>query len=386
MIQRPGRLLSVQMCIQLQWKCVFEDKGRGRGEGGFWPQAVSARTDHRPQPLELLIPAFISHIRTESILGKTALNTLTSCNDSLTACPQGIFSKPAHINECASSNEPIRLSHWHCSSFRGRGWCRIFTCIDYYCFKLVTHAWGNGLMSSSDFVCRRTRRCFDKWGEEAGCELEAAVRLSEGHWGTTELHLGRWSFPTPWGGCGAGRALAWCLRMPTCVGTGPPPRSTQTVLPIDGIDFRSQLTQAWLANLLFLLHFNDCVLFILIYFSLTNHLAEQIAWCWLQANIKSNFWKMTHGTGSQITQIIHNHKLYKLPNRKLHKWSQTQKIESQVKASACFIYNFTLRSETWRWCIATSAKYTHESIQRRKRKQTRCRKNTPATLLWGALT
>lgn len=34
-------------------------------------------------------------------------------------------------------------------------------------------------MSSLDFVCGRMRCCFDKCREEAGCELEAAVRLSE---------------------------------------------------------------------------------------------------------------------------------------------------------------------------------------------------------------
>ena len=51
------------------------------------------------------------------------------------------------------------------------------------------------------------------------------------------------------------------------------------VLTVDRIDFRSPLTQASLTNLLFffLSHFNDCVLFILISFSLTNHLTDQLA-------------------------------------------------------------------------------------------------------------
>lgn len=44
----------------------------------------------------------------------------------------------------------------------------------------------------------------------------------------------------------------------------------------------------WIGKPPSFLRFNDHVLFILIYYSLTNYLADPIVWCWLLANIKSN--------------------------------------------------------------------------------------------------
>lgn len=118
-------------------------------------------------------------------------------------------------------------------SSQGRGRCHIFTCVDYYCSKLVTHALGNDFMSSLDFVCRRTRCCFDKWNAEAGCDLGATVGLSEDHLMMTELHSGWWpphSCPASGEAAEPGGAPALRLRMLTSVGTGPPPKSTQTML------------------------------------------------------------------------------------------------------------------------------------------------------------
>jgi hypothetical protein len=57
---------------------------------------------------------------------------------------------------------------------------------------------------------------------------------------------------------------------------------------------------------LFLFHFNDHVLLILIYFSLTNHWLDQIAWCWLQAHINRHVINWDNGY-RHLGEITYSH-------------------------------------------------------------------------------
>ena len=167
-------------------------------------------------------------------------------------------------------------------------------------------------------------RCyFDTWRKEAGRKREATVRLSEGHFMVTELYSGRCP-PLPFmpSHCRLqSQAGPWCCvwRLFTWVGTGPPPKSTQAMLTHRRDWFPVTTDPGLIGKPPIFLHFNDRVLFILIYFSLTNHSGDQIVWCWLLADIISNYWKITQKY--IITSCTNNtqSQIYKLYNHKLHK-------------------------------------------------------------------
>lgn len=81
-------------------------------------------------------------------------------------------------------------------------------------------------------------------------------------------------------------------KMLTCTGARPLLTSSRAVLSHQPDWFLVTTDLGLIGKPPIFLHFNDRLLFILIYFSLTNHLAGQIVWCWLLANIKSNFLKI----------------------------------------------------------------------------------------------
>lgn len=137
---------------------------------------------------------------------------------------------------------------------------------------VVTWALENNFMPIQKTTC-----CFDK-RSGGRCEpelLPGSVRVPS--WWQSFLHSDSsspsLSTPLP------GRLPGWQGPSAQLLGL-----CTPSVALISG-----QHWLGWIGKPPSFLRFNDHVLFILIYYSLTNYLADPIVWCWLLANIKSNF-------------------------------------------------------------------------------------------------